>query len=69
MSDSYIQNLIAERIGGRQYGKGAAGYKFEKIKQARRAAMAAHPDGEILDFGIGEPDEMAYPEVVDKLCA
>lgn len=69
MSDSYIQNLIAERIGGRQYGKGAAGYKFEKIKQARRIAMAAHPGGEILDLGIGEPDEMAYPEVVDKLCA
>ena len=41
MSDSYIQNLFAERIGGRQYGKSTAIYKFEKIKRAKRAALAA----------------------------
>ena len=34
MSDTYIQNLFAERIGGRQYGKSTAIYKFEKIKRA-----------------------------------
>src|SRR5438105_9089745 len=69
MSESYIQNLIAERIGGRQYGKSTAIYKFEKIKRAKRAAMAAHPGAEIIDMGVGEPDEMAFPEVVEKLCA
>ena len=69
MSESYIQNLFAERIGGRQYGKSHAIYKFEKIKRARRAAMAAHPGAEIIDLGIGEPDEMAFPEVVETLCA
>src|SRR5512135_328735 len=69
MSESYIQNLFAERIGGRQYGKSGAIYKFEKIKRAKRAAMAAHPRTEILDLGVGEPDEMASPEVVDTLCA
>lgn len=69
MSESYIQNLFAERIGGRQYGKSTAIYKFEKIKRAKRAAMAAHPDAEIIDMGVGEPDEMAFPEVVEKLCA
>ena len=69
MSESYIQNLFAERIGGSQYGKSQAIYKFEKIKRAKRAAMAAHPDAEIIDLGVGEPDEMAFPEVVDKLCA
>jgi LL-diaminopimelate aminotransferase len=68
MSDSYIQNLFAERIGGRQYGKSNAIYKFEKIKRAKRAAMAAHPGAEIIDMGVGEPDEMAFPEVVEKLC-
>src|SRR5712675_1357882 len=68
MSDSYIQNLFAERIGGRQYGKSTAIYKFEKIKRAKRVAMAAHPGVEIIDMGVGEPDEMAFPEVVDKLC-
>jgi len=67
MSDSYIQNLFAERIGGRQYGKSTAIYKFEKIKRAKRAALAAHPGAEIIDMGVGEPDEMAFPEVVAKL--
>src|SRR5205085_5711955 len=57
-----------ERIGGSQYGKTHAIYKFEKIKRAKRAAMAAHPGEEIIDLGVGEPDEMAFPEVVDKLC-
>src|SRR5260370_11220598 len=69
MSESYIQNSFAERIGGRQYGKSNAIYKFEKIKRAKRAAMAAQPGAEIVDLGVGEPDEMAFPEVVEKLCA
>src|SRR5882672_8513810 len=68
MSESYIQNLFAERIGGSQYGKSMAIYKFEKIKRAKRAAMANHPGKEIIDLGVGEPDEMAFPEVVEKLC-
>src|SRR5512138_1357579 len=69
MSESYIQNLFAERIGGSQYGKSQAIYKFEKIKRAKRAAMAAHPGAEIIDLGVGEPDEMSFPEVVDTLCS
>ena len=68
MSESYIQTLFAERIGGRQYGKSTAIYKFEKIKRAKRAAMSAHPGAEIIDLGVGEPDEMAFPEVVERLC-
>ena len=67
MSDTYIQNLLAERIGGRTYGKSTAIYKFEKIKRAKRAALAANPGAEIIDMGVGEPDEMAFPEVVEKL--
>src|SRR5262252_6474205 len=68
MSESYIQNLFAERIGGRQYGKSTAIYKFEKIKRAKRAAIAANPGATIIDMGVGEPDEMAFPQVVEKLC-
>jgi LL-diaminopimelate aminotransferase len=67
MTESYIQSLFAERIGGRQYGKSTAIYKFEKIKRAKRAALAAHPGAEIIDMGVGEPDEMAFPEVVERL--
>jgi LL-diaminopimelate aminotransferase len=68
MSDSFLQNLFAERIGGRHYGKSTAIYKFEKIKRAKRAAREAHPAIELIDMGVGEPDEMAFPEVVDLLC-
>jgi len=67
MTDLYLQNLFAARIGGKEYGKSTAIYKFEKIKQAKRAALAAHPDAEILDLGVGEPDEMAFPQVVAQL--
>jgi len=65
--DSYIQNLFADRIGGSQYGKGTAIYKFEKIKRAKRAALAAHPGAELIDMGVGEPDEMAFGECVAAL--
>ncbi len=67
MSDSYIQNLFADRIGGPAYGKGAGIYKFEKIKRAKRAAAAANPGVELIDMGVGEPDEMAFPNVVSTL--
>src|SRR5215468_6651256 len=67
MSEPYIQNLFAERIGGRLYGKSSAIYKFEKIKRAKRAALAANPGAEIIDMGVGEPDEMAFPEVIGEL--
>jgi LL-diaminopimelate aminotransferase len=66
--DTYLQDLFADRIGGSRYGKDTAIYKFEKIKRAKAAARAAHPCVELLDLGVGEPDEMAYPEVVEQLC-
>ena len=67
MSASHIQELFADRIGGRRYGQGTAIYKFEQIKRAKRAALAANPGAELLDLGVGEPDEMAFPEVVELL--
>lgn len=67
MSDPYIQELFAERIGGNQYGKSTAIYKFEKIKRAKKAAQEAKPDVSLIDMGVGEPDEMAFPIVVETL--
>jgi LL-diaminopimelate aminotransferase len=67
MTDTYIQNLFAERIGGKTYGKGTEIYKFEKIKRAKRAALAAHPGAELIDMGVGEPDAMAFPDCIDAL--
>ena len=72
--DPWFQSLFADRIGGAGYGKGTEIYKFEKIKRAKRAVLAAHPERTLLDFGIGENDEMADPAVreiakreIDKL--
>ena len=61
--DPWFQDLFAERIGGANYGKGNEIYKFELIKRAKRKALADHPERRMLDFGIGENDEMA-PEGV-----
>ena len=66
-ADPWFQKLFADRIGGVNYGKDTKIYKFEKIKRAKRAALAAHPERKLLDFGIGENDEMADPRVRDVL--
>ena len=41
MPESYIQDLFADRIGGRNYGKGTAVYKFEAIRLAWRRSAGA----------------------------
>ena len=65
MSDPYYQSLFAERIGGVDYGKGSEIYKFEKIKRAKRKALADYPQRSLVDFGIGENDAMV-PEAVRR---
>ena len=65
--DPYFQELFADRIGGRGYGKGNEIYKFEKIKRAKRKALADFPDRSLLDFGIGENDSMADIKVRDQM--
>ncbi len=46
--ESYIQNLFANRIGGKLYGKSTDIYKFEKIKRAQtHAALTANPGSEL----------------------
>ncbi len=73
-TDPWFQSLFAERLGGAKYGQSTEIYKFEKIKRAKRAVLAAHPERQLLDFGIGENDDMADPLVrevakreIDKL--
>jgi LL-diaminopimelate aminotransferase len=73
-ADPWFQTLFADRLGGANYGKGTEIYKFEKIKRAKRAVLQAHPQRQVLDFGIGENDDMADPLVrevakreIDKL--
>jgi LL-diaminopimelate aminotransferase len=66
-ADPWFQTLFADRIGGADYGKGTAIYKFEKIKRAKRQALADHPGRQLLDFGIGENDDMAAAVVRETL--
>ncbi|MEI6166796.1 MAG: LL-diaminopimelate aminotransferase [bacterium] len=54
-----VQKMFADRIGGSAFGTTNEIYKFEKIKRAKAAARAARPTVELLDFGVGEPDQMA----------
>ncbi len=68
MQESFLQTNFAERIGGSRFGKDTTIYKFEKIKRAKRAAMAENPGIKLIDMGVGEPDDMAFPEVVSTLC-
>ncbi|MFT9488173.1 MAG: LL-diaminopimelate aminotransferase [Tepidibacillus sp.] len=67
MTESYIQQLFAERIGGNQYGKKNEIYKFEKIKRAKKEAKERFPEVELLDLGVGEPDAMADEGVIHTL--
>ena len=60
-----VQKLFAERIGGAKFGTSNEIYKFEKIKRAKAAARAARPNVELLDFGVGEPDQIA-PKPIRK---
>lgn len=58
-----IQKLFAERIGGEKFGTTNEIYKFEKIKRAKAEARKNNPGVELLDFGVGEPDQMAPDEI------
>ncbi len=64
---NHFENLIAERLGGKNFGKSTEIYKFEKIKRAKAEATSKHPDIPLIDMGVGEPDVPADAGVVDTL--
>lgn len=63
----FVQELFADRIGGRNFGKETVLYKFEKIKRAKDAAKKARPDIPLIDMGVGEPDDRADDAIVLRL--
>ena len=65
--EPFVQELFAERIGGAQFGKDDKIYKFEKIKRAKREAMSKNPGVDLIDLGVGEPDEKAFGLVIEAL--
>jgi LL-diaminopimelate aminotransferase len=64
---SFFDDKIARRLGGDNFGKSTAIYKFERIKRSKAAARLAHPDVPLIDMGVGEPDAPADPLVVAAL--
>lgn len=64
---TFIQTNFADRIGGEGYGKDTSIYKFEKIKRAKASAKQDFPNIELIDMGVGEPDEMADEGIVARL--
>jgi len=65
--DNFFDNKIAERLGGINFGKSTVIYKFEIIKRAKAAAKKAHPEMDLIDMGVGEPDWPADELVVKAL--
>jgi len=65
--NSFFDDKISERLGGKNFGKSTAIYKFELIKRAKAAAKLAHPDVNLIDMGVGEPDWPADELVVRAL--
>jgi len=65
--NNFIDDKISERLGGISFGKSTVIYKFELIKRAKAAAKQAHPDIDLIDMGVGEPDWPADNLVVKTL--
>ena len=59
--ESYIQSLFADRIGGSMFGMDTKIYKFEKIKRAKRAALAANPGQSSLTSGWVSRTRWPFP--------
>jgi LL-diaminopimelate aminotransferase len=65
---TFFNDKIANRLGGTSFGQTTEIYKFEIIKRAKARAKKKHPELELIDMGVGEPDWMADMQVVLKLC-
>lgn len=64
---NFLDDKISARLGGASFGQSTVIYKFEIIKRAKAAAKKAHPDTELIDMGVGEPDWPADELVVKAL--
>jgi LL-diaminopimelate aminotransferase len=63
----FFDDKIADRLGGLNFGRSTAIYKFELIKRAKAEAKKAHPGVDLIDMGVGEPDWPADELVVKAL--
>ena len=63
----FFDDKISDRLGGINFGKSTVIYKFELIKRAKAAAKKEHPEMDLIDMGVGEPDWPADSLVVKAL--
>ena len=63
MSDPYFQGLFAERIGGSRLRQRRRYLQVREDQAGQCKARADHPERKLIDFGIGENDEMAAESV------
>lgn len=66
MNNSWIYNCISERLGGALFEKNS-GYKFEIIKQVKKVFIESHPNIALMDFGIGDPNDIAPKCAIETL--
>lgn len=67
MSSDFVRNLIAKRLGGKNFDDKTCEYKFTKIENARDEALSQKPHLDFIDMGVGEPDAMADEGVIKAL--
>ncbi|MDR2776461.1 MAG: aminotransferase class I/II-fold pyridoxal phosphate-dependent enzyme [Puniceicoccales bacterium] len=67
IGEQFAKKNFSERIGGKNFGDDNQIYKFEKIKRARREALAKFPSRILIDMGVGEPDDMAASSLIEAL--
>ncbi|MCX7745919.1 MAG: LL-diaminopimelate aminotransferase [Clostridia bacterium] len=63
----FFTDKISERLGGLEFEKSTAIYKFARIKRAKEEAKSKHPELPLIDMGVGEPDLPADVGVVSVL--
>jgi LL-diaminopimelate aminotransferase len=61
------QDLFAERIGGKQFGKVQKVFKFTLINNAKQAFIEKNPDIKVIDMGVGEPEELPSEGIMHAL--
>ena len=60
-----IDSLVADRLGGEEFFKKESIYRFTKIKNILKDID--DKDKPLIDFGIGESDEITSYKVIDRL--
>ncbi len=61
-----IEDLVSKRLGGANFFENPNIYRFTELIQLKKS-ISTISDKQILDFGIGEPADMADIQVIDTM--